>query len=139
MRSGGVALQTLAIFSMTTDSPVELAARQLECFEELLSTCEGWVERVEGADGFDARPGRPVRLVAAIENASGVCAEDEALEVGLERLESMISRVGPLLYVSLTWNHENRFGGGKHLDRGPQARRAHAARIPVGAVGSRST
>jgi microsomal dipeptidase-like Zn-dependent dipeptidase len=48
----------------------------------------------------------------AIENASGFCSEDEPLAEGFKRLHFIIHQIEKPLYISLTWNMENRFGGG---------------------------
>ena len=59
-----------------------------------------------------------VGALAAIENASGFCEEQEPLEDGLRRFERLVAEAGPLAYVSLTWNDENRFGGGNKASAG---------------------
>jgi len=52
-----------------------------------------------------------INTLMAFENASGFCTEQEPLQEGLQRLKSMMQAAKPL-YISLTWNSENRFGGG---------------------------
>lgn len=59
-----------------------------------------------------------IGIIPAIENASAICNEKEDLSIALERLTALQRRIGKLLYVSLTWNHENRFGGGNHTEKG---------------------
>jgi membrane dipeptidase len=56
--------------------------------------------------------GERTTVISAIENASGFCDEDEDLDAGLERLDTILTLAPPTLYVSLTHNLENRFGGG---------------------------
>lgn len=87
LKEGGVAFQTMAVFTETRKGSVKWAEKQISLFKSLPFKL-------------------PVAL--AIENASGILEEDEQLEKGLERLQN----IGPLLYISLTWNNENRFGGG---------------------------
>jgi microsomal dipeptidase-like Zn-dependent dipeptidase len=54
----------------------------------------------------------------AIENCSAFSSETEPLEESLKRLHTLFhSGIRPL-YVSLTWNQENRFGGGAHATAG---------------------
>ena len=53
-----------------------------------------------------------IRPVLAIENASVFCEETEPLQKGLDRLDRWMQEAGLILYISLTWNDENRFGGG---------------------------
>ena len=51
-------------------------------------------------------------MIAAIENASGFCEEDEPLQDGFRKLEQIITNTGRILYIGLTHHGENRFGGG---------------------------
>jgi membrane dipeptidase len=53
---------------------------------------------------------RKVHILLAIENASFLCDEVEPINKALERLHLMSHN--NIVYISLTWNHENRFGGG---------------------------
>jgi len=53
----------------------------------------------------------PGRFLPAIENASSFALENEPLDMVLKRLEKILAQILPL-YISLTWNGENRFGGG---------------------------
>ena len=48
----------------------------------------------------------------AIENASAWCDEEDDLEKRFERLEEIEREISKIVYISLTWNFENRFGGG---------------------------
>ena len=54
----------------------------------------------------------------AIENLSSTISEEEPLEKGLQRFAEWEKTIGPFLYVSLTWNDENRFGGGNATQKG---------------------
>ncbi len=96
MKEGGVVFQTLAIYTKTRKGSVQCASEQFEIYKTLPTLCPG----AFGKGG--------VEIPVALENASGVCEEEEPFEKGLERLEKM----APLLYISMTWNDENRFGGG---------------------------
>lgn len=84
MQSGGITLQVLAVFVETFAGSSRSGARQIEIYKSL------------------KHPTIELRL--AIENASGLFEEDSRLvwPDGLPTPE----------YVSLTWNTENRFGGG---------------------------
>ena len=55
---------------------------------------------------------RRVHFILAIENGSGILDEKEPFDLLFERLDLFQEYGGPLLYVSLTWKTENRFGGG---------------------------
>jgi microsomal dipeptidase-like Zn-dependent dipeptidase len=56
--------------------------------------------------------------IAAVENASGLCGDDEPLDRAFERLEWLVEAVGTPLYISLTHHGENRFGGGNQTQTG---------------------
>jgi microsomal dipeptidase-like Zn-dependent dipeptidase len=57
-------------------------------------------------------------MIAAIENASGICEEHESVETGLARLEQIITNTTRILYIGLTHHAENRFGGGNNSSAG---------------------
>jgi microsomal dipeptidase-like Zn-dependent dipeptidase len=96
MKQGGVVFQALAIFTITRKGSVRIAREQYEIYTQL-----------QGNFPAAFGPSR-IEILPALENASGICEEDELLEEGFRRLEKML----PLLYISMTWNDENRFGGG---------------------------
>lgn len=92
LRAGGVYLQVLAIFTETKKGSAEHGQKQLKCLEQI----------------------QGIKYRLAIENASSFFNEDEPFEVGIKRLESLANP----LYISLTWNDENRFGGGNSTSIG---------------------
>lgn len=53
----------------------------------------------------------PLQIFPSIENGSAFAEEDETMEEVLDRFHRWIA-LGKPVYVSLTWNGENRFGGG---------------------------
>jgi microsomal dipeptidase-like Zn-dependent dipeptidase len=61
---------------------------------------------------------RKIATCCAIENCSTFLSETEPLERGLKRLKKVFSAGIRPLYVSLTWNQENRCGGGAHSSKG---------------------
>jgi len=87
--AGGVKLQTLAIFTENSHEP---ARKQAEIFPKIQKNFP------------------EIEFLAAIENASGILSDHEPLPLILKRLEFFAQL--PLLYISFTWNGENRFGGG---------------------------
>ena len=89
MRQGGIVLQVCAIFNLTEPKSEKSGERQFQIFKTLP---------------------KDICSMIAVENASGVCGEDEPLEIGLKRLENWSKE--RIAYLSFTWNHENRFGGG---------------------------
>lgn len=86
MQRGGVKTQICALFSDSVPGSAQLGLRQLEIFRSL--KCQ-------------------TKLLPAIENASVLIEEGESLDLLFERLKL----VPDLVYLSLTWNSENRFGG----------------------------
>lgn len=96
---GGVVLQTLAIFTITKPDSARLGEKQFQIFKTL-------PQKYGNAFSKDIHP------LLAVENASGFCAEEETIEIGLKRIERWWKEAGPIGYISFTWNDENRFGGG---------------------------
>jgi microsomal dipeptidase-like Zn-dependent dipeptidase len=97
LKAGGVALQTLAIFTKTEPGSVKKGMKQAEIFFQLP---QKYPELGS------------IKTVVSIENASSFCDETEPLRNGLERLEGWFAKAKRIAYISLTWNDENRFGGG---------------------------
>jgi len=100
LKEGGVGLQVLPIFTKTGKGSVEQGTLQAEIFLGL--------EKKYPVFGSE------IQTRLSIENGSGFCDEMEPLHKGLERLE----RWGKIAYISLTWNGENRFGGGNETKVG---------------------
>jgi microsomal dipeptidase-like Zn-dependent dipeptidase len=104
LKQGGVAFQTLAIFTKTGKGSVQQGTLQAETFFNLSKKYPVF--------------GSEIKTMVSIENASGFCDETEPLKKGLERLESWLGKAGRIAYMSLTWNDENRFGGGNATKAG---------------------
>ncbi|CUI16207.1 hypothetical protein PNK_0579 [Candidatus Protochlamydia naegleriophila] len=111
LMKGHVKLQTLANFTHTGPLSVKKGMAQVQLYRQLALLYPKDVKR--GQMPF-SMPGQtdPVALLMAFENASGFCGEEEPLKDGINRLQAVIRDVGKPLYISLTWNTENRFGGG---------------------------
>ncbi len=93
LKAGGVKLQTLAIFSETKQGSTKIAQDQIDHFKKLC------------ADNSQ-------QFIASFENASGFSEETEPLSHSLKRLDEAHRDLKQLLYIGMTWNEENRFGGG---------------------------
>ena len=106
MKEGGVKLQTLALFSKVGPSSILQGEKQVKAFQELLTHSSFALATCKMA------PLPPIHLIAACENASVFALEDEPLELSLARLKKLQETVHHLFYISLTWDGENRFGGG---------------------------
>lgn len=110
MRSGTVRLQILPIYTETTADSVEKGLQQNAIFHSLSHQYPNDYVNLEAAETVFPHP-QKISIVRAIENASSFCSEAEPLNDGLNRLKQLSSE-GPLIYLGLTWNSENRFGGG---------------------------
>jgi membrane dipeptidase len=103
LKEGGVHRQTLALFTADPCKGAQAAEAQVDWYRRLLE------QHKEEPSFF-----------LAIENASCLVTEKEPLDKAFERLQAF-SDVERILYVSLTWNFENRFGGGTHEKAGLKA------------------
>ncbi|MGE5196480.1 MAG: dipeptidase [Anaerolineae bacterium] len=109
LKAGRVAVQTLAIFAETQAGSTAGARAQVQLYDSLL---KDHPEHVAVFDRKTFQKEKRISLAVSIENASGFFEEDEPLEKGFERLAQLQKKAGQILYLSLTWNTENRFGGG---------------------------
>jgi len=115
LRQGGVKLQTLAIFSQTGPDSVKEGCKQVDHFLKLLSNYPTQFTRLQ----FPLIPQSPlVQILPALEGASSFASETEPLQDPYDRLQAYIEAIGPLFYISLTWDGENRFGGGNRTQIG---------------------
>jgi microsomal dipeptidase-like Zn-dependent dipeptidase len=96
MEIGQVALQVLPIFTKTEKNSTKMAYKQLDWYKKLKSLATN------------------PHFLLSIENASSFLEEEEPLYQIFNRLNS----IPHPLYLSLTWNEENRFGGGNACDVG---------------------
>jgi membrane dipeptidase len=109
LREGNVKFQTLAIFTETAPQSTEKGLNQIKLYQTLPFHCPKDIVHFS-ADWSVQSP--HIAVLLAFENASGFCQEEEPLQNGLKRLKTIIKEVSKPLYISLTWNTENRFGGG---------------------------
>lgn len=112
LRAGHVALQVLAMFGMTGENSHRIGPSQSRIFQRMMTDHADALVAVRCLEDVQALPEGRTGVIAAVENASVFCGESDPLDEGLARFEAMEQRVGRLLYVTMTWNHENRFGGG---------------------------
>lgn len=109
MQAGNIKLQVLVMSTITTPDSVEIGSKQVAAFTHLLKTYSKNYAFFKKSIPFSPSL---IYLLPAIENASAFASEDEPIKTCLARLEEYIDIVGPLVYISLTWNGDNRFGGG---------------------------
>ncbi len=110
LQKGNVTLQTLAIYTETGKKAIASAEKQFTLFRTLPKLYPDDCIRLNELQMPE--PNGKVHIIAAIENASGLCNESEPLEGCFTRFDQYREVAGPILYISLTWNYENRFGGG---------------------------
>lgn len=115
LRTGNVKLQTLAVFTETHPHSVEKGLNQVKIFQAL--PIHYPKDLIHYTSACKEEPSQ-IALMLAFENASGFCSEQEPLKEGFHRLRKLIAEVSKPLYVSLTWNSENRFGGGAKTNIG---------------------
>jgi membrane dipeptidase len=114
LKSGKVFLQTLAVFTETKKGSSQKGRLQFEAFKRLSMQNCTFLKNLKVPQGAQEQ----LYLIAAIENASALIEEDEPLQKLFPRIDALTQDIGPLLYISMTWNSENRFGGGCHVDVG---------------------
>ncbi|MFT4663745.1 MAG: membrane dipeptidase [Gammaproteobacteria bacterium] len=119
LAEGNVKLQVMAIFTATKKGSAALAIRQSEIFASFLANYPNDCTLINDASRLSQiATSTKLGMIAAIENASGFCEEDEPLEIGLKRLEQIITNTARILYIGFTHHAENRFGGGNNSEAG---------------------
>ncbi|MBS0630179.1 MAG: membrane dipeptidase [Verrucomicrobia bacterium] len=103
LKAGNVKLQVMAIYTETCAECADRGKRQVETYLCLPQKYPDFFTKTN--------------IIPAFENASGFALETEPLKDVLRRLETILTQITPL-YISLTWNGENRFGGGCGSDCG---------------------
>lgn len=106
LKKGGVVFQALPIFTETQKGSSRIGADQFFAFQKLLKANSHEFRLWGSAQEVP----KSITVALAIENASELLEEDEPFELCLKRIDPMLRN--QILYVSLTWNDENRFGGG---------------------------
>lgn len=111
LEAGNVRLQTLALWDETRPGSHNRLKEELAAYHQMLGD---FSDRVAPLSEGNLEKKR-VHFVLAVENASVLLEEGEPLALLEERLNQFVD---PLLYASLTWNEENRFGGGNQTHVG---------------------
>jgi membrane dipeptidase len=112
LRNGGVGCLVLTVFAETKQHSEYQLGHQSTVYATLHERYGGdfcpLSQHVKGK----------IATCLAIENCSTFLGETEPLEYGLQRLGKLFQDGIRPLYVSLTWNQENRCGGGAHSSVG---------------------
>ncbi len=107
---GNVKLQTLAIFSITGNKSTANGRSQADQFLKLLAEYPTLFAKCRLP--LNLETSNLVQVIPAFENASAFASESEPFADVVKRLEGYIKTIGPFFYIGMTWDHENRFGGG---------------------------
>ena len=111
LQKGGVIVQTLALFTQTQKGAYQSFLRQFELYHRMLERFSNEIAPLT----YKKIDPKKLHFVLSIENGSGLLEEDEPFYFFLKRLE-MFKELP--VYMSLTWNEENRFGGGSDTQIG---------------------
>ncbi len=116
MKQGGVSLQALAIFTKSTKGSLAEGNKQIQVFLDLLKNQPTRYQLWEPKNPVTITS--PISIVPAFENAYGFAEDGEPIEKGLAHLDNLLRILKRILYISLTWDGENRFGGGNGSKKG---------------------
>ncbi len=110
LKKGNVKIQVCAFFTGHMPMIFDNALKQSNVLSELIerkSSELGTIEEFkDSVYSFEK-----IILVPAIENASGICHEDENLNKKLKQYKNITEISGTPYYISLTHLEDNRFGG----------------------------
>ncbi len=113
LQQGNVRLQVMAFFTPTEPGSAAFTLKQAHLFKDVLLQDDAVFGPFSEKQAKNADlPQDKISIVAAIENASGLCEEGEPLPLAFARLEEIIRLAGPLFYISFSHADENRFCGG---------------------------
>lgn len=112
LKAGGVRLQTMALYTSTGPGSSERGMQQAIAWRNLLE--KGVFRAWEPGFGREElfRDDGVIYGWPAIESGSNFAEESESLDRSLARMEQLFALTGTPLYISLTHEPENRFGGG---------------------------
>jgi membrane dipeptidase len=109
----------MAIYTSSQKGSTHLAIEQSKIYNSLLSTYPHRLKACLSAKDLIGLPNSElIYTIAAIENASGFCEENEPLQDGFTKFENLLKNCGKILYVGFTHHGENRFGGGNSTNVG---------------------
>ncbi len=113
MREGNVRYQILPVYVETNPRSSIQGAEQVDIFRKLPHLYPDAYKIIR-----DMNPKEQIGIGLAFENAAGLCNEEEPLEKAWKTLDKLEHDSIKVVYISMTWNEENRFGGGAHTKIG---------------------
>ncbi len=116
LKSGGVRMQVMAIYTNVHDESMMLAQHQADIFKRLHQEHTDEMALVDMDFLKNWEKQKSIGIIAAIENAAGIGNEKSSWEEIYKQFDSILEKVGRLAYISLTHHTENRYGGGNYTD-----------------------
>jgi len=117
--AGHVKFQVMAIYTATGNFSTKLALEQAHLYKHLINKHADVFNHFNiESSSLDFKHHDKINTIIAIENAAGICEEDEDLKQAFINLNKVISICGKPLYLGLTHHGENRFGGGNNTNVG---------------------
>ena len=113
LEAGNVALQVFAIFSECKKSSTAYARKQVEAYTSML---KNYPEKIQNYTS--GQLSSTTQSLIAIESAACLCTETDPLSAIEQNLKHITDNCGKPLYLSVTWNDRNRFGGGNNDSAG---------------------
>lgn len=113
LKAGHVCSQVLAVFVETEPGSSLKGWQQAAIFRVLPKRFPESFVHVHSKEECSPNHKDPrISILLAIENASALCDEEESLDLTFQRIAYIEEFMAKIVYISLTWNTENRFGGG---------------------------
>lgn len=111
LQKGNVMGQVMAFY--TPSEPIEhgFALKQAHLFRNMLDEHPDNFKNICSVKNDPGISDRKTTIIASIENASGLCHEDEKLEDGFKALDSIINITERIFYIGLLHWKDNRYGG----------------------------
>ena len=116
---GNVKFQVMAMYTAVEKESPQKLIQQAEKFKKLIMHHNKMFHHVYTADGANKiLASEKIGLLLSIENASGLCNEDEHLDEAFSRFDYLKKKFKSIFYISFTHHGENRFGGGNYTKIG---------------------
>ena len=112
MKQGHVALQALTIFTYSKPGSHEYGKKQIGALFNLLEDHKDKYSLWDPSVSLKNPQAEKIQVVPVFENGYALCEETQKIEEGIAFLEKIRLKLKNILYISLTWDLENRFGGG---------------------------
>lgn len=116
LREGEVRTQILAIYTDVKADSMNLAMRQAEIFDNLLTNNSNDVAYADSDFLANWDKQNRIGVMASIENAAGLGHENASWDEIQQQFDKIVTKVKKLAYISLTHHTENRFGGGNYTE-----------------------